>query len=313
MVVTAAHMTSGHLYSHGMCCLVGLSAWPGIVGYLGVKYTRHVKSGSYYSHIQVSMLMIAMTAALQRTRQGAKALEPAPKRQQQLIRRLAEALESSSSVGPSMITGAASMSRTTNTRRGRCLAPFARLFYRTAIKMTESGRSCSWEMQRLVNSLLLWGFGLRGGDDDDQPPGHADADRDILPHTRGTMRYDVGAMRQLHSMTVIAGSSSGAMVAMRTRWLDEWLVRIIYLDRPNGPGQIAVAFETGADLMLIDGSGQNNELDTSVSTVVIDEYVLWMCERAMCGLYVGTSTQSSRTFQGYYYSLCSHNRRVGWG
>ena len=126
-----------------------------VVGNHVVEYTRHAKSGSYYSHIQASMLPIAMTAAIQRTRQSAKAPEPTLQRQQQLIRRRAEALESSSSVGPQMLTGAASVSRTTNTRRGRCLAPFARSFFCTAIATPESGWSCSWEMQRLVHALLL--------------------------------------------------------------------------------------------------------------------------------------------------------------
>ena len=87
-------------------------------------------------------------------------------------------------------------------------------------------------------------------------------------------------------MMAIAESPSGAMAAMRTCWLAEWLVRTIHIDRPHGSGQIAVAFESGADLILADGSVRNNKLGISVSTMVIDESILRVCQRALCGLYV---------------------------
>ena len=72
-----------------------------VVGRIVVEYARHVKSGSYRSHVQIFMLPIAMTTALLQTRQRAKALESSPL------------------VDTQMVTGSASTTRVTITSRDR--------------------------------------------------------------------------------------------------------------------------------------------------------------------------------------------------
>ena len=58
-------------------------------------------------------------------------------------------------------------------------------------------------------------------------------------------------------------SSWGAVVATHTWWLDEWLVCITDVDKPNDTGEIAEAIASGAEMISAEENMRDGKLGIS--------------------------------------------------
>ena len=84
-------------------------------------------------------------------------------------------------------------------------------------------------------------------------------------------------------------SSWGAVVATHTWWLDECVVCITDVDKPNDTGEIAEAIASGAETISAEENVRAGQLGISGDSMGIDVYILWMYERASCKLHIGVS------------------------
>ena len=104
-----------------------------------------------------------------------------------------------------------------------------------------------------------------------------------------TQRNHTGDFKQLYLLMMAFTSSWGAVVATHTWWLDEWLVCITDVDKPNDTGEIAEAIASGAEVISAEENVRAGQLGISGDSMGIDVYILWMYERASCKLHIGVS------------------------